>query len=922
MKRKLYQSLLLAIVFTFAGNAYADNRNIHVDVAGTLPTIISDAEKYTIEELTLTGNLNGTDFRLLREMAGNDYLGQPTNGSLKKLDLSGAYIVEGGEKYLDTDRITSSTSTYTQNVGENSFHYETENNVLGKSLFAGCDKLEEVILPNSLTTIGEYQFWYCLNLKSISIGKNVSSIGWELVYGPNKLTNISVDEGNVTFSSPANSNLLMQGTKVFLGFGNPTFPAETTVIGSEAFSSCSSLGDITIPEGVTTIEVGAFAWSSLKSISFPSTLTTICNDAFAGCYNLTSFTLPKAVTHYGEGLGALKDCGNLTSISVEKGNPVYDSRDNCNAIIETNTNTLISGCKNTVIPTSVTILGHQPFRGVTLSNYVIPNWIMTIGEMAFWNANMTSVTIPSSVTYIGEYAFAYPISLTTVTVESVAPVIISENTFTDRSNIDLIVPVGSIAAYKSANYWKEFKTIKDVNGNTEDDSSTLDKIIDVARAGTLSQLISNDEKFTITELTLTGELNGTDFRLLREMAGNNWEGNPTNGKLVKIDLSGAKIVAGGENYVNTKSISGASGNTTTNGDGFIYTTENDVFGPCLFAGCENLQVIKLPSSIKAIGNSAFHFDWNLKELIFPKSLVQINDINYGCSGLSFLSVEEGNPVFSSPAGSNAILQGSRLVLGCNGTIIPTNVTTIGNSAFVSCGNSGQTFTIPEGVTTIETWNFVDCHYDKVVLPEGLTTIGDYFASWSTLKELTIPSTVRKIGEYSMNSSINGCWNLTKVTSNIVDPTAVVFGTQDVFTNIPESAVLYVPASSIGAYKSTSPWNNFKNIEPINTLGKCATPEISYANGKLTFTCETDDVEFISDVTSTDIKKYSSNEVELTGVYKVSVYATKPGYDKSDVTTREIVITGDGKDIVVGDVDGDGKVNVADHVKLSAIIMGK
>ena len=251
---------------------------------------------------------------------------------------------------------------------------------------------------------------------------------------------------------------------------------------------------------MTTIEGGAFARSGLKSISFPSTLTTIENDAFAGCSNLTSFTLPKTVTHYGEGLGALKDCGNLTSISVEKDNPNYDSRDNCNAIIETGTNTLISGCKNTVIPASVTILGHQPFRGVTLSDYVIPNWITTIGEMAFWNANMTSVTIPSSVTYIGEYAFAYPTSLTTVTVESATPITIFENTFTDRSTIDLIVPAGSKATYQAADYWKEFKDIIEM----EDPSV---RTINVETAGTLSTKISNDEKFTIKELTITGPLN-------------------------------------------------------------------------------------------------------------------------------------------------------------------------------------------------------------------------------------------------------------------------------------------------------------------------------------------------------------------------------------------------------------------------------
>ena len=196
-------------------SVFADDveKTYNVSTAGDLSDIISadDVDAFTITKLTLSGQLNGDDLRLIREMAGNDYLGQPTNGSLKILDISGADIVAGGEKYLDTDRITSSTGTYTQNNGENSFHYETENNVLGKSLFAGCDKLEEVILPNSLTAIGEYQFWYCLNLKSISIGKNVSSIGWQLLYGPNKLTNITVADGNATFSSPANSNLVMQG---------------------------------------------------------------------------------------------------------------------------------------------------------------------------------------------------------------------------------------------------------------------------------------------------------------------------------------------------------------------------------------------------------------------------------------------------------------------------------------------------------------------------------------------------------------------------------------------------------------------------------------------------------------------------------------------------------------------------------------
>lgn len=104
--------------------------------------------------------------------------------------------------------------------------------------------------------------------------------------------------------------------------------------------------------------------------------------------------------------------------------------------------------------------------------------------------------------------------------------------------------------------------------------------------------------------------------------------------------------------------------------------------------------------------------------------------------------------------------------------------------------------------------------------------------------------------------------------------------------------------------------------------RCAKPEISYADGKISFSSETEDAQFVSEITASDAKKYDESTVSLNQTYKVSVYATKPGYVNSETATREIVITGNGKAIVVGDVDGDGKVNVADHVELTKIIMGQ
>ena len=138
--------------------------------------------------------------------------------------------------------------------------------------------------------------------------------------------------------------------------------------------------------------------------------------------------------------------------------------------------------------------------------------------------------------------------------------------------------------------------------------------------------------------------------------------------------------------------------------------------------------------------------------------------------------------------------------------------------------------------------------------------------------------------------------------------------------------LHVPAASIETYRSMEPWILFKAIVPLEdgdipTIQKCATPEISYADGKVSLSCETEGVELISEVTVADAKKYYDSEFTLSQTYKITVYATKAGYENSDVATREIVIE-NGQTALFGDLNKDGKVNVADHVKLSDIIMNK
>jgi hypothetical protein len=612
--------------------------------AGTLSTALSAAELNGITNLTVTGTIDARDFKTLRDK-------MPL---LATLDLSGTTVV----KYSGSEGTAYQTYYPANTVPESAFYNQNTN----KSKIS----LTSIVLPSSLTSVGNISFHGCSGLTSINIPSSVSFIGADAFSSCSKLTSFEL-------------------------------PPSLTSIESSILSECAGLTDIVIPSSVTSIGNYAFLnCTGLTTVTIPSSVTSIGGLAFSGCIGLTSVSIPSSVKSIGG--SAFTGCSKLTSVDI----PSFVSR------IEDGTFGGCYGMTSVIIPSSVTSIGNNAFSGCTqLTSITIPTSVTFLGREAFsYCSGLTSVTIPESVTSIGRNAFSNCNGLTTINSNSSHPVNLTSSPDVfygiNKTACVLNVPYKSKQFYAAADQWRDFTNILEKTEGFLFDSSVLSfsaeggnilinskanvlwtassdqawltvnpgtgigitavsftaeanqtyatrkakvtvsapeilsqsisiiqdglpKVIELTSGNLLADLTA-DELLGITNLTITGTIDARDFKTI----GVNMP------LLASLDLSGASITA----YSGTEGTVGYENTYPANEiPSFAFINQNT------FIGKSSLTKITLPSSVISIGNYAFNNCIGLTSVHIPSSVTSIGpNAFYNCIGLTSIYAESGIPV--------------------------------------------------------------------------------------------------------------------------------------------------------------------------------------------------------------------------------------------------------------------------------------
>ena len=531
-----------------------------------------------------------------------------------------------------------------------------------------------------------------------------------------------------------------------------------TKIGEYAFQG-SAVTSVYMPESITSIGTSAFSGcQNLESVALPESLTTLGYSAFKACKLLKTIKIPSGVRAIPS--SCFDGCSLLESVTIPEGVTTIGDYAfgycNLNALTLPESLEKIGGyaftgnksLKSVNIPAKVKTIETQAFNSCGLTELVIPEGVQTIGYNTFGRNSLQNLTLPSTVTSIGGSAFDNNNNLQSIICNAVTPPTLDGNAFSSGITPSIKVPMASIAAYRKASGWKVFTNY--YGGEMIADGITY-------RINEKEAMVAAVEP-SLTEANIPSAV---------EFEGNQYQ-------VIKINSS---VFSGNTNLT-----------AVTLSAGLVE------IGEFAFYGCKNLESVTLPETLTTFGYNAFQYCKSLRAVKIPSGVTAIPRSCFdGCSSLESIAIPEGVTDIGNGAFSGCNL---------NALTLPESLEAIESSAFN--GNSLlKSVNIPAKVKTIEPQAFYNCGLTDLVIPEGVQTIGNYAFKYNSLKKLTLPSTIKSIGEGAFDSYSG---YLQSIICNAVTPP--MLGDNAFSSGIMPS--IKVPLASIAAYRKAYGWKNYSN----------------------------------------------------------------------------------------------------------------